>query len=104
MGWFIPLLCIILGNGCAKKGSYAGTATIIGIDARMSVCAGGYFIKIDGHPNPLSEKGYYDIGDIPSSFGLDKIKVFPVHVLLDWQVGPNCSGNYVNISRIERIE
>jgi hypothetical protein len=80
-----------------------GTATIIGGDPRMSVCAGGTFIKIDGHPNPNDPThGYYDIDSTPSTFSLMHLK-YPTRVRLDWHISPKCYGNYVDITRIEII-
>ncbi len=76
------------------------TATIIGADPRMGPCEGGTYIKIDGHPNSNDTfNGYFDIGDMPS-FTIDR---FPIRVKIDWNISPKCFGNYVNISRIERI-
>ena len=77
------------------------TATIEGPDPRVGMCTGGILIKIDGHPNPNnSEDGYFDIGEISSSFKMD---TFPIKVEIDWKISSKCSGNYVDIKRIKRI-
>jgi len=98
----LGLLSLILCTGCKKNTPFMNSGTIIGTDARMGVCNGGTYIKIDGHPNPNDTiNGYYDIGTLPPSFQIDNATKFPVRVKLDWKIDPKCFGNYVDISRIE---
>jgi hypothetical protein len=93
------LLAVIFLYACHKDSQYQDAATIIGSDPRTGPCTGGTFILIDGHPNPHSSNGYFDIGDIPESFRIDS---YPIKVKLDWKVSDKCFGNYVDISRIKR--
>jgi hypothetical protein len=97
LGLFVSLTI----SACKKELPLMNTATIVGYDARMGMCTGGTFIKIDGHPNPNdTENGYFDIDSLPPSF---KINSFPVKVEINWKISPKCFGNYVDISRIRRI-
>ena len=101
----VLFICILLGEGCSKNHPYSGQATIVGLDYRQGPCEGGWFINIDGHPNPHDPNGNYDIGEIPPSFRLDtmnNVHDFPVRVLLDWKIAATCDSNIVDISRIIR--
>ncbi len=100
----LGLLTTILYSNCKKDTVFMNTATIIGFDARIGVCDGGTYIKIDGHANPNdTTNGYYDIGSLPSSFQINNFTKFPIKVKLDWKSNPKCSGNYIDIERIETI-
>lgn len=97
----LALFIVLTHSACKKELPFMNTATIVGPDPRMGPCTGGAFIKSDGHPNPNDpENGYFDIGNITSSF---KINTFPVKVEIDWKISSKCFGNYVDISRIKRI-
>ena len=82
---------------------YSDTGTITGTDARMGMCEGGTYIRINGHPNPNSQEGLYDIGSLPSTFKISPLMKYPINVTLDYTVAPECYGNYINISRIAVI-
>jgi hypothetical protein len=103
----IPLavfFTIILLAGCKKDAVFMSTATIVGVDARMTACAGGVYIKIDGQPNPNDPtNGYYDIGSAPSSFHFNDFNKFPIKIKLNWSVNAKCSGNYIDINKVEIV-
>jgi hypothetical protein len=99
--FILALLVSLTATACKKEMRFMNTATIVGPDPRMGACTGGTFIKIDGHPNPTDPvNGYFDIGNMPPSF---KINTFPIKVEIDWKISSKCFGNYVDISRIQRI-
>lgn len=78
-------------------------ASIIDIDARMGACTGGgYFIIVQGHPNPNNDTGAFTTDAIPSSFQISSNAHFPINVKLDWKVESKCGGNYIAISRMEK--
>jgi hypothetical protein len=104
--FFIPMAACLFSIAswvsCKKNTAFMGSGTIIGFDARTGACTGGIYIKIDGHANPNDPVyGYFDIGTSPSSFQLNGSSTFPVKVKLDWKISPKCSGNYIDISRIQ---
>lgn len=98
----LALFVSLINSACKRELPFMNTATIVGYDPRMGVCIGGTFIKIDGHPNPNDpENGYFDIDSITPPF---KINSFPIKVEVDWKMSSKCSGNYIAISRIKRIQ
>lgn len=93
---------MLLNSGCKKAlPVFNGTASIIGGDFRVGPCEGGTFILVDGHPNPGSQNGYYDIGTRPADFNTTNDSL-PLKVRIAYTIGEACVR--VNISRIERIK
>jgi len=78
------------------------TASIIGADPRVPACGGGTWINIDGHPNPITSTGYFDIGKLPAGFTIGNTAVYPIRVEIDYTVNSSCP-MYVDISRIKLI-
>jgi len=70
---------------------------ITGPDLRACPCCGGYFIKIDTTT--------YDFTSLPpgANFSL-KNATYPIYVNLDWHPDTISCGNYINITRIEKVE
>jgi hypothetical protein len=88
---------------CKKGTTFTNNASIIGIDSRMGQCTGGgYFIVVQGHPNPNNiGTGAFTTDTMPSSFQVPPNAHFPINVKLDWKVESKCDGNYIAISKIE---
>src|SRR5882762_7263161 len=94
----------LLTTSCKKNATFMDKATIIGIDARMGVCTGsGYFITIQGHPNPHNNTGAFTTDTIPSTFPISPASHFPINVQLNWKLETKCDSNYVAVTRIEKI-
>ncbi len=72
-----PFFC-----GCRKTSSttaYTSTAYITGPDYGMTMCSGGYFIKID------TVTTLTRFSTLPASSGIDlATATFPIHVRLNW--------------------
>jgi len=87
---------ILPDNGHTDNGfQYKGIIT--GIDARLCPCCGGYVIKIDSTT--------YDFDSLPpnANFTLENA-TFPIYVNLDWHPDTTHCGNYIDITRIEKVK
>ena len=100
--WILLLLSMLTGVGCKKTlPPYMATGSIVGPDPRVPACGGGTWIKVDGHPNPGNPAtGYYDMGNVPSSFQIPVSAIYPIKVEMDYTVNSHCSV-YIDISRIK---
>ncbi len=84
--------------------AYMNTGSIIGQDPRVPACGGGYWIKVDGHPNPNNPStGYFDIGTVPDGFTIPDSAVFPIKVELDYTINTLCTID-IDISAIKIID
>ena len=98
------ITALLLTTSCKKNATFMDKATILGIDARMGVCTGGgYFITIQGHPNPHNNTGAFTTDTIPSYFPISPASHFPINVQLNWKQEAKCNGNYIAVTRIEKI-
>lgn len=84
--------------------AYMNTGSIIGPDPRVPACGGGYWVKVDGHPNPDNPStGYFDMGRVPAGFSIPDSAVFPIKVELDYTIDAICTID-IDISRIKIID
>jgi hypothetical protein len=86
---------ITLALGCTKESTYRSKGEITGADARMCVCCGGWFIKIDSTT--------YLASTLPSDFKYDFTNaVYPIPVKLNWETKQNaCTGfNLITVTSI----
>ncbi len=91
---------ILTITSCKKERPYMNNAEIIGYDARLCPCCGGYEITIDNVPNP-NGNSFFRAGQFPSNFNLGIHPIFPIKIKIDWkQDTAHCFGNYISISRI----
>ena len=87
----ILILLAIITNLSCKKATYMDSGTLTGIDARLCVCCGGTWIKIN------SNQKTYLMGDFPA-FNINSSSTFPISVQLDWEVDSlHCYGNYIKV-------
>lgn len=85
---------------CKKEKPFQSNAELIGFDYSMCPCCGGTKITIDNVSNPHGD--YFLVGSLPTDFNLGNNPKFPVKIKIDWKIGPQCLGNYIDISRIAR--
>ena len=93
---FIVSSFIFIGCQVNNTDSLPYNGIITGIDLRACPCCGGYFIKIDTTT--------YDFTALPpgANFSL-KNATFPIYVSLDWHPDTISCGNYIDITRIEKV-
>jgi len=85
---------------CKKEKPFQNNATLIGFDVRACPCCGGLKIVIDNVPSPNGD--FFLVDTLPAEFELGDNPAFPILVKIDWKIGTQCLGNYVEISRIAR--
>jgi len=93
---FIASVFIFIGCQVNNTDNLPYNGIITGPDLRACACCGGYFIKIDTTT--------YDFVVLPpnANFSL-KNATFPIYVNLDWHPDTSSCGNYIDITRIEKV-
>jgi hypothetical protein len=93
---FIISIFIFIGCQINNTDNLPYNGIITGLDLRACPCCGGYFIKIDSTT--------YDFTSLPpnANFTLENA-TFPIYVNLDWRPDTTSCGNYIDITRIEKV-
>ena len=83
--------------GVSQSTGFQSNGKITGPDYRMCACCGGYYIVIDTTT--------YEFDSLPNdaNFSL-KNATYPIYVKLDWKQDPSACGNYIDITKIEKIK
>ena len=97
-----------------KEEQYMNNAAIDGIDNSLRPCwlddlcdcPGGFFIQIDGVPNPNGNCIFckrFKAGQLPKGFNLGNNPQFPIAVKIDWKLDSlHCDSSRIDITRIAR--
>ena len=89
-------MVLIIMVSCSAEPEYMSEGTIIGGDARMCMCCGGWYIKIMNDTlrfGNLPDKSNIYLND----------ETFPIKVRLNWKKDPNaCLGDEIIILQIEK--
>lgn len=89
----VSLLILI---SCGKKKDLMSEGNIIGQDAALCACCGGWFIEIDNNT--------YRFNNLPEDSELDLMDAsFPVSVQLEWIVDSvGCIGDEILINELKK--
>jgi hypothetical protein len=90
---YVVVLLIFLF--CCQRNDYRSEGTILGYDARMCACCGGWFIKIDTTT--------YEFESLPAGSKIDlQNETFPFNVKLDWLLSDRapCPDKFISITKI----
>jgi hypothetical protein len=97
--FFLLMLLIIIAS-CKRDYStepeYRSEGTIIGGDARMCMCCGGWYIII--------KDDTLRFGNLPQESNIDlQIESFPLEVRLNWEKSSfQCLGDEITVLQIEK--
>jgi hypothetical protein len=91
---FVFLIMVGSLNSCSKEEYWMDKGRITGLDYRMCMCCGGYFIEINDST--------YRFTTLPDKIKLDLNKeVFPVYVRINWEKKENsCMGDEITVLSI----
>jgi hypothetical protein len=96
----IVFFCIF--TSCKKDEQSMSNASIIGYDASLCACCGGWIFSIENSVRPNGDSTYLCSG-LPEGFEVGDPPVYPIPVKIEWENNASyCNGAFITIKKIER--